>query len=493
MDYFPIFTQLKNRRVLLVGAGEVAARKLDLLYQAGASVTIVAPHIGTAVQQQLQLDANGEQRIRVHQRPYHEHDITAVHLVIAATNNQAVNQAVFRDAERNHIFVNVVDQQPLCSFITPAIVDRAPLTIAISSAGQAPVLARLIRAKLESWIPTRYGKLAQLAQKFRDQVKQTLSTGAQRKRFWETIFEGPVANKVFANRTAAAEQALLSTLQNFTADERTQTGEVYLVGAGPGDPDLLTFKALRLMQQADVVVYDRLVSKPILNLVRRDAQRIFVGKQRANHCLSQTGINELLIKLAKQGLRVVRLKGGDPYIFGRGGEEAQQLVAAGVAFEVVPGITSAAGTSSYCGIPLTHRDFAQSVTFATGHLKNDSVELDWTALAQTNNTLVVYMGLASLNIISEQLIAHGRNKQIPVAVVQNATRPDQKVVIGTLETIADKVQQAKLSSPAMIIIGEVVALYDELNLTEQNSQTIDVPQYPVSQAYDEEALFQKTA
>ncbi|WMS88778.1 siroheme synthase CysG [Pleionea litopenaei] len=462
MNFFPIFTQLRGRKVLIVGAGEVAVRKLSLVYQAGAEVIVVAPELGSSLV--AFVNRVNHQRLSIIEREYQSDDLNDVHLVIAATANAQVNQQVFNDAEERKLFVNVVDNSPLCSFITPAIVDRSPLTIAISSGGEAPVLARLIRGKLESWIPASYGKLAQLAAKFRHRVKAALPTGTLRKRFWENVFEGVIADKVFNNESAKAESLLQQHLQHaVNASDVPTKGEVYLVGAGPGDPDLLTFKALRLMQQADVVVYDRLVSKPILNLIRRDADRIYVGKEKAAHCVPQNEINQLLIDLANQGKRVVRLKGGDPYIFGRGGEEAQQLVKAGVAFEAVPGITSAAGTANYCGIPLTHRDFAQSVTFATGHLKNNTVDLNWPALAQSNNTLVIYMGLTGLTTISEQLINHGRLANTPVAVVQNATRPDQKVVIGDLTSIAEKVVQAKIESPAMIIIGEVVSLYDELN------------------------------
>jgi len=462
MNFFPIFTQLRGRKVLIVGAGEVAARKLSLVYQAGAEVIVVAPELGSSLV--AFVNKVNHQRLSIIEREYQSDDLSDVHLVIAATANTQVNQQVFNDAEARKLFVNVVDNSPLCSFITPAIVDRSPLTIAISSGGEAPVLARLIRGKLESWIPASYGKLAQLAAKFRHRVKAALPTGTLRKRFWENVFEGVIADKVFNNESAKAESLLQQHLQHaVNASDVPTKGEVYLVGAGPGDPDLLTFKALRLMQQADVVVYDRLVSEPILNLIRRDADRIYVGKEKAAHCVPQNEINQLLIDLANQGKRVVRLKGGDPYIFGRGGEEAQQLVKAGVAFEAVPGITSAAGTANYCGIPLTHRDFAQSVTFATGHLKNNTVDLNWPALAQSNNTLVIYMGLTGLTTISEKLINHGRLANTPVAVVQNATRPDQKVVIGDLTSIAEKVVQAKIESPAMIIIGEVVSLYDELN------------------------------
>ncbi|PWK54254.1 siroheme synthase CysG [Pleionea mediterranea] len=469
MDFFPIFTQLRGRQCLVVGAGEVAARKIELLNQAGALITVIAKRISSTVEQMAQSSNN----IQLIEDTYSEHYLTKKWLVISATDDQALNQQIAEQAEQQQIFANVVDNAPLCSFITPAIIDRSPITIAISTGGKAPVLARLLRGRLESLIPAAYGRLAKLADKFRLRVKQTLTTGMQRKAFWEQAFEGDIAEKVFDNKHQQAEQQLTQLLNQhkyaaLTNMPSQSQGSVYLIGAGPGDPDLLTFKALRLMQKADVVVYDRLVSEPILNLVRRDAERIYVGKQKAQHCVPQDKINELLIHQAQQGKRVVRLKGGDPYIFGRGGEEAQQLVDAGISFDVVPGITSAAGASTYCGIPLTHRDYAQSVTFATGHLKNNSVDLNWTALAQSNNTLVIYMGLTGLAIIGEKLIEQGLTPSMPVAVIQNATQDNQKVVIGTLKNIAQRVKQAQITSPAIIIIGEVVKLYNRLNVQNDN-------------------------
>ncbi|WP_144393795.1 siroheme synthase CysG [Pleionea sediminis] len=459
MDYFPIFTKLEGRHCLVIGAGEVATRKIELLLQAMAQVIVIAPEVCSTIQSLALHHSN----LKIIQKSYDSSFLTNVYLVIAATNNREVNQQVYQDAEQHKIFANVVDTPELCSFITPAIVDRAPITIAISSGGKAPVLARLIRGKLESMIPAAYGKLGKLAEKFRERVKQTLKTGTERKNFWEDIFEGATAEAVFANKDTEAEQQLTQLLNQYKFKTQSTPGEVYLIGAGPGDPDLLTFKALRLMQKADIVVYDRLVSKSILNLVRRDAQKLYVGKQRAKHCVPQGDINKKLIEFAQQGKRVVRLKGGDPYIFGRGGEEAQALVKAGISFQVIPGITSAAGASTFCGIPLTHRDYAQSVTFATGHLKNGTVDLNWQALAQTNNTLVIYMGLTGLKTITKELIAHGLKSKTSVAVIQNATRFAQKVAIGSLETIVKDVKQKQIESPAIIIIGDVVKMYNELN------------------------------
>ncbi|NVJ59932.1 MAG: uroporphyrinogen-III C-methyltransferase [Gammaproteobacteria bacterium] len=481
MQHFPIFTKLHNRLVVIVGAGEVAARKLSLVYDAGATIKVIAPQIHSNIRNLCQQDQSSSQRITIAERFYHSADLDNAFLVIAATNNDNVNQQVFRDADKQNLFVNVVDTPELCSFITPAIVDRAPLTIAISSSGAAPVLARLLRGKIESIIPAQYGRLAQLAKRFRDRVKSLLQTGTQRKNFWESVFSGPIAEHVFNGKEELAEKQLIQLLQQAEQsidDSKVdspyyQQGEVYLVGAGPGDPDLLTFKALRLMQQADVVIYDRLVSKEFLNLVRRDAERIYVGKQKADHCVPQRDINKLLVEFASQGKRVVRLKGGDPYIFGRGGEEAIQLAKAGVQFQVVPGITSAAGTSTYCGIPLTHRDHAQSVTFVTGHLKDNTINLNWKALAQEKSTLVIYMGLTGLAIIAKQLIRHGLNHNTPVAVIQNATLPNQQEVVGTLNDISQKVAEAKLQSPSIIVIGEVVSLRQTINQIPTQKTTIE--------------------
>jgi uroporphyrin-III C-methyltransferase/precorrin-2 dehydrogenase/sirohydrochlorin ferrochelatase len=459
MDYFPIFTQLKGRLCLVIGAGEVAARKIELLLQSGASIRVVALDIG----ERVQALAQSSKKITLIKDSYSDQYLNDVQLVISATNDRNLNQHIAEAANKRKLFVNVVDDGELCSFITPAIVDRSPITIAISSGAQAPLLARLIREKIESIIPFAYGKLAQLSHKFRDKVKSTFNNAIDRKNFWEAVFEGEVAEQMFQNQPGKAEQKLKQLLNKYKYTNRPVAGEVYLIGAGPGDADLLTFRALRLMQKADVVIYDRLVSKDVLNLVRRDAERIYVGKEKANHCVPQDQINDLLIKSAKAGKRVVRLKGGDPYIFGRGGEEIQQLVAAGISYQVVPGITSAAGASTYCGIPLTHRDYAQSVILATGHLKDNTVNLNWKALAQKNSTLVIYMGLSSLSIMSTQLIRHGLSKNTPVAVIQNATLPDQKVVTGTLQTIQTEVHRAKIESPAIIIIGDVVKLHQELN------------------------------
>jgi uroporphyrin-III C-methyltransferase/precorrin-2 dehydrogenase/sirohydrochlorin ferrochelatase len=365
------------------------------------------------------------------------------------------------DASEQNVPVNVVDTPALCTFVFPAIVDRSPIVIGISSAGRSPVLARLLRAKLESWIPTGYGRLGQLVGRFRDRVKARFGSVEERRLFWEAVLQGPVAERVFAGQEGAAEALLEQQIEQGRA--RRPVGEVYLVGAGPGDPELLTFKALRLMQQADVVLYDRLVSPEVLELCRRDADRVYVGKQRDNHVVPQEGINQLLIDYARAGKRVVRLKGGDPFIFGRGGEELARLKQAGIPFQVVPGITAASACSTYAGIPLTHRDYAQSVKFVTGQLKNRTSELDFAELVHPNQTIVFYMGLHTLERLCDGLIRHGKPAVTPVAIVSKGTAREQRVLTGTLDTIVAQQAEAQLPPPSLVIVGEVVALQPQLS------------------------------
>ncbi|UCC56207.1 MAG: uroporphyrinogen-III C-methyltransferase, partial [Gammaproteobacteria bacterium] len=371
MRYLPIFMKLAGRPALVVGGGGVAARKVNLLRRAGAVITVIAPHLCDELAK-LEHDEN----VRFLHREFQDEDVNGVALIIAATDDQSVNQNVSDLAQERHIPVNVVDSPEQCSFIVPSIIDRSPVQIAVSTGGSSPVLARLLRAKLESFIPAAYGRLAALVDEYRQRVKDRFADPVQRRYFWESVLQGRVAELLFADRADEARDALEEAIED-TGDSFNVTGEVYLVGAGPGDPDLLTFRALRLMQQADVVVYDRLVSQPILDMVRRDAELIYAGKARDKHTLSQESINQLLVRLAKEGKRVLRLKGGDPFIFGRGGEEIETLADDGIPFQVVPGITAASGCASYAGIPLTHRDYAQSCTFVTAHLKDGTVDLDW--------------------------------------------------------------------------------------------------------------------
>ncbi|GAA5784717.1 siroheme synthase CysG [Chitiniphilus shinanonensis] len=457
MDYFPLFLDLHDQPCLLVGGGEVALRKAHLLLAAGARLTVVAPALCDA------LAAQRDQGALIHlPRAWQAGDIHGMRLVIAATDDAAVNAEVHARCEAAGILVNVVDDPARCRFVTPAIVDRSPLMIAISSGGNAPVLARLIRARIEAWLPHGYGTLARLAGRLRQRVQARFGNDDRaRRRFWEQALDGPAAERALAGDEAGAEAELEATLASGDADALAR-GAVYLVGAGPGNPDLLTFRALRLMQRADVVLYDNLVSPAIVDLVRRDAERLYVGKKASNHALPQEDINKLLVRLAREGKTVLRLKGGDPFIFGRGGEEIEELAAAGIEFQVVPGITSAAGASCYAGIPLTHRDHAQSVTFVTGHRRGEEIELDWPRLTSPSETIVVYMGVAQAPRICAQLIAHGRAPDTPAAIVEKATLPDQRTLVGTLETLPGLLATSQVKPPALIIIGNVVRLADKL-------------------------------
>ncbi len=456
MDYFPVFLKLKAQACLVVGAGEIAARKIELLAQAGASITVIADEISPAV-----LALNQTYNLTVLQQAFSPFDLSRFRLVVSATDDDDVNRLVAKTANELNVPVNVVDNLELCSFIFPAIIDRSPIVAAVSSGGASPVLARLLRAKIETVLPPAYGRLAALAEKFRDAVKQHIKQPAQRRIFWENILQGSIAELVFAGKEQQAEHQLEQSI--YQKQPENNLGEVYLIGAGPGAADLLTFRALRLMQQADVLVYDRLVSQEILDLARRDAEKIYVGKQRQHHALPQESINNLLADLAKAGKRVARLKGGDPFVFGRGGEEIETLMQQGIDFQVVPGITAALGCATYAGIPLTHRDHAQSCTFVTGHLKDNSINLNWTQLAAPNQTIVIYMGLVGLEKICQSLIAHGSPKDLPIAIVQQGTTDNQRVITGTLSTLPDKLIDQDIKPPTLIIIGTVVSLHDRLS------------------------------
>ncbi|MVF10580.1 uroporphyrinogen-III C-methyltransferase [Ketobacter sp. MCCC 1A13808] len=457
MDYLPLFYKLTGKQCLVVGGGEIATRKASMLQRAGAHVRVVAPRISPSMDAVLDDDPKTERYLR----SYQQSDLDNMVLVIAATDDSGLNQQVSEQARAANIPVNVVDNPELCTFILPSIIDRSPIVIGVSSGGQSPVLARMIRAKLESTIPASYGRLAHFVGRFRDKAKARFSDVNQRRDFWEQVLDGPIAEFVFAGKEKDAE-ALLE--QQFNSDLNLHPcGEVYLVGAGPGDPDLLTFRALRLMQQADVVLFDRLVSPEILDLVRRDAERIYVGKARSEHAVPQDQINEYLVKLAKDGRRVCRLKGGDPFIFGRGGEEIDRLFQEGIHFQVVPGITAASGCASYAGIPLTHRDHAQSVRFITGHLQDGSLNLDWETLAKERQTLVFYMGLLGLPVICAKLVEHGLSPETPIALVQQGTTRHQKVWTSTLENMAKDIEDQEVKPPTLIIVGSVVKLRERLS------------------------------
>ncbi|WP_323976878.1 siroheme synthase CysG [Aeromonas hydrophila] len=452
MDYLPIFCRLDNKPVLLVGGGEVAERKARLLLDAGAQLTVVAPELDPEL---AELAANGS--IEWLAGEFAPQQLTGKWLVVAATDRREVNALVYQSANQAGIFANVVDDPKRSSFIMPSIIDRSPLMVAISSGGKAPVLARLLREKLEAMLPQHLGAIAAFAGSLRERVKARFASMGERRRFWERLLGADRLGQALARGDSASANQLADSL---FADESQTGGEVVLVGAGPGDPGLLTLHALRQMQQADVVVYDRLVSDEVMALVRRDARRIFVGKQAGNHCVPQEGINQLLLEEAKKGQRVVRLKGGDPFIFGRGGEELETLVGSGIGFQVVPGITAASGCAAYAGIPLTHRDHAQSVRFVTAHGKGGAQDLDWPLLAKDKQTLVFYMGLSSCATIREQLLTHGKAGDTPVALIERGTQPSQRVIRGTLDQLPELA--LGVESPALIMVGSVVTLADQL-------------------------------
>ena len=461
MQALPIFFNIKNRHCVVIGGGDVAMRKVSMLLKAQAAVTIYSPEICHELQ-----DLVDAKKINFVAEQFEQNQLQGACLVIAATNKEAVNSAVSIAAKTQNIPVNVVDAPDLCTFTMGSIIDRSPVVIAISSEGNAPVLARYIRAKIETMLPATYGRIADIAGEFRDKVKVKFGTTQARRIFWEGVLQGPFVERVLSGQEQTARDMLEELIEN--ADANANKGEVFLVGGGPGDPDLLTFRALRLMQQCDVCVYDKLVSPEVMELVRRDAELIFVGKSRDQHTMPQEEINALLAKLALEGKRVLRLKGGDPFIFGRGGEEIETLMAHGVPFQVVPGITAANGVSSYAGIPLTHRDYAQACLFITGHLKAGenkelTLDLDWVAMSRPRQTVVIYMGLVGLKQICEQLIAHGVASTMPVAVVQQGTTQRQKVVTATLADLHEKVEAAQMKPPCLTIVGEVVKLREKLN------------------------------
>ena len=455
MKYFPLFLDIAKRNCLVIGGGLVASRKVTSLLKSGAVVTLISPEVNPQLQQ---LADDG--KINILLREYQSTDIIRAFLVIAATNDADVNIKIAKQANDANILVNVADNPDLGSFIFPSVVDRSPVTVAISTGGASPVFARQLRMRLDSMIPKSSGALAALTEEYREKVKETFTKAEQRKEFWETALNGVFAEYVYAGNQAQARSWLDDQLAR---GESRAIGEVYLVGAGPGDPDLLTFKAARLMQQADVMVYDRLVSKAILDMANKDAERLYVGKEKSNHAVPQNNINQILVDLAKQGKRVLRLKGGDPFIFGRGGEEIEKLTENNIPFQVVPAVTAASGCSAYAGIPLTHRDYAQSVTFATGHLRDGTVNLNWQQLTQKNHTIVFYMGLSGIKVISEKLQEYGMSADMPAALVEQGTTSNQRVHIGTLATLPQLVKDSGVRAPTLTIIGEVVKLHDKLS------------------------------
>jgi len=454
MDHLPVFINLRQKPCLVVGGGDIALRKVNLLLKAQAKIKCISPEFCSGL-----IELSRENSLDLIERNFESTDIDKQSVIIAATNDDKINALVSSLAHESGIPINVVDSPDLSSFIMPSIVDRSPVMIAVSSSGKAPVLARIIRAKLETIIPTAYGNLAEIAGEYRQKVKQRFVNLKDRRKFWESVFSGVIAEKVFAGHL---EEAKSDIEKHLASSKEIDLGEVYLVGAGPGDPDLLTFKALRLMQQADVVLYDRLVSKGVMDLVRRDAELIYVGKKGGSESTRQIDINERLVELAKSGKRVCRLKGGDPFIFGRGGEEIETLSDNGIPFQVVPGITAASGCASYAGIPLTHRDFSQSCRFVTAHLKDGTSNLPWGEFVVEQQTVVFYMALTSANHICQQLMANGMREDMPVALIERGTTPEQKVYTTSLSKLPDLINNQEIHAPSLLIVGKVVGLREKL-------------------------------
>jgi len=456
MEHLPIFINIKQKPTLVVGGGDIALRKINLLLKAQAKVDCLSPLFCEDINSLFK-----EGHITLINKSFEQTDIKDYSVIIAATDDSSVNSSISSIAHDKRIPVNVVDSPDLSSFIMPSIVDRSPVIIAVSSAGKAPVLARIIRAKLETVIPSAYGILAEIAGDYRQKAKDRFSKIKDRRAFWEATFSGVIAEKVFSGRISEAKDDIEKQLNDSVEME---LGEVYLVGAGPGDPDLLTFKALRLIQQADVVLYDRLVSKGVMELVRRDSELIYVGKKGgSDKSTRQADINDQLVTLAKSGKRVCRLKGGDPFIFGRGGEEIESLSENGIPFQVVPGITAASGCSSYAGIPLTHRDYSQSCRFVTAHLKNGTTNLPWEEFIIDQQTIVFYMALSGANYICEKLLEHGMDKDMPIAIIEKGTMPEQKVYISSLTELPNLIAKEDIHAPTLMIVGEVVKLNEKLN------------------------------
>jgi uroporphyrin-III C-methyltransferase/precorrin-2 dehydrogenase/sirohydrochlorin ferrochelatase len=459
VDHLPIFLDVKDKKVIVDGGGTLAARRVERALDAGALVHVYAAELGGEFRE-LQNHPSLTHHTAAPQLP----DFVGAAVAYGATENADRDRALYDMANHHRVLANVADVTEYCDFITPSIIDRSPLVIAISSGGAAPIIARILRARIEAILPAAYGKLAAFSGRLRERVMAKLKTPESRRLFWENTIDGPVADMFLAGDAKAAKKQFLKELDaTALGQDIAKVGEVYLVGAGPGDPDLLTFRALHLMQRADVVLYDRLIGDGIINLVRRDAERIFVGKSPNDHAMDQQDISELMVKLAKDGKRVLRLKGGDPFIFGRGGEELETLAAANVPFQVIPGITAASGCASYAGIPLTHRDHAQSCVFVTAHGKDGVLSLDWETMARPGQTVAIYMGRSSLDFLMEEFIRRGVDPNTPAAIVDNGTRPNQQVIKGNLSNLYERAEAANLPGPALVIIGSVVELSDRLN------------------------------
>ena len=456
MSYLPLFIETTGKKCLIVGGGKVASRKLIPILKAKMKVTLISPE----VIEEIELNFQKNKNLKIIKRKFEPEDIEDQFLIIAATNEKTTNQKIAKLSKDNNILVNMAEDSLSGNTLIPSVVDRDPIKIAVSSGAASPILTRLVKTKLETVIPYSFSKLADIMMEYRDVVKKNFLKISDRRKFWEVFLDGPVSEMVLSGHIDKAKKALDESLKENKFLEKT--GEVYLVGAGPGDPELLSFKALRLMQKADIVIYDRLVSRPIMNLIRQDAEKIYVGKQRADHAMPQENINQLLARLALEGKKVLRLKGGDPFIFGRGGEEIESLIKDDIPFQIVPGITAASGCASYAGIPLTHRDHSQACIFVTGHLRDGTVNLNWEMLAHEKQTLIFYMGMHGSKIICEELIKHGLSDETPAALIVKGTTEDQEVIIGNLKNMPEIIMDRKIVPPTLLIIGDVVKLHNKL-------------------------------
>ena len=456
MSYLPLFIETTGKKCLIVGGGKVASRKLIPILKSKMKVTLISPE----VIEEIELNFQKNKNLKIIKRKFEPEDIEDQFLIIAATNEKTTNQKIAKLSKDNNILVNMAEDSLSGNTLIPSVVDRDPIKIAVSSGAASPILTRLVKTKLETVIPYSFGKLADIMMEYRDVVKKNFLKISDRRKFWEVFLDGPVSEMVLSGHIDKAKKALDESLKENKFLEKT--GEVYLVGAGPGDPELLSFKALRLMQKADIVIYDRLVSRPIMNLIRQDAEKIYVGKQRADHAMPQENINQLLARLALEGKKVLRLKGGDPFIFGRGGEEIESLIKDDIPFQIVPGITAASGCASYAGIPLTHRDYSQACIFVTGHLRDGTVNLNWEMLAHEKQTLIFYMGMHGSKIICEELIKHGLSDVTPAALIVKGTTEDQEVIIGNLKNMPEIIMDRKIVPPTLLIIGDVVKLHNKL-------------------------------
>ena len=456
MSYLPLFIETTGKKCLIVGGGKVASRKLIPILKAKMKVTLISPK----VIEEIELNFHKNKNLKIIKRKFKPEDIEDQFLIIAATNEKTTNQKIAKLSKDNNILVNMAEDSLSGNTLIPSVVDRDPIKIAVSSGAASPILTRLVKTRLETVIPYSFSKLADIMMEYRDAVKKNFLKISDRRKFWEVFLDGPISEMVLSGHIDKAKKALDESLKENKFLEKT--GEVYLVGAGPGDPELLSFKALRLMQKADIVIYDRLVSRPIMNLIRQDTEKIYVGKQRADHAMPQENINQLLARLALEGKKVLRLKGGDPFIFGRGGEEIESLIKDDIPFQIVPGITAASGCASYAGIPLTHRDYSQACIFVTGHLRDGTVNLNWEMLAHEKQTLIFYMGMHGSKIICEELIKHGLSDETPAALIVKGTTEDQEVIIGNLKNMPEIIMERKIVPPTLLIIGDVVKLHNKL-------------------------------